>query len=60
MSTKTTRMCDNPSCGRYIEGHYGGIFFHVVEHKPIKLEPGDNGPWDFCSAECLETWAGMR
>lgn len=60
MSVKSTRMCDNPSCGRIIEKYWNAHYFHVDEIKPVMTEPGDNGPWDFCSAECLETWAGTR
>lgn len=58
MTVKTETTCDNTNCGCLI-GNYS-TNYKVYENKRFKTEPGDNGPWDFCSLACLESWAVQR
>lgn len=59
MTIKATRTCDNATCGRYIEGARKN-YYYLTQYKYVVFELDDNGPWDFCSAECLESWAGTH
>lgn len=59
MTVKIARTCDNPTCGRYIENPHK-TYFHLTQYKYVSIDTDDNGPWDFCSAACLEAWAEFR